>query len=246
MAKLKISVAEGLQYVLGKMRDAALGVVPDAEKLQILIERSAADTDGKRQAYHAALSSEVELLNPEHPDEGKLPALRAKLARRESQGQAWGKEFAETTNTQRKGQLKGYLTQCSADCDQLEADIQATESLLAERQETTKLRKDAYESAKADYLKLRTVAPTILEHTNALNEAKRERLEALKDAGKSDGDNAAEIIQQLQEGLDDAKAGSIASSIIEGEETEVDLDQVAEEEADAATTDARINRWTGK
>ena len=246
---MKITITEAVTWVVGKLRDATLDLVPDQGQLEILTKRMEADVAEKRSEYHKALQAEVAIEDPNHPAEGLLPKLRAKLERRQAQGADWGKEHsAPGTSTQRKSQLMKLMEQCAGEIHQIEQEIATQEGLLKTCQETTGLRRTAYQAASEDLKKLRQVAPTILAQTQALKAAQKERLRAAADAAKGTKSGAGELVAQLQAELDQARAGASAAETIELEETpdDIDLDQVDEEREAEEASDDLVAKWTGK
>ncbi|MBX7138720.1 MAG: hypothetical protein K1X83_12120 [Oligoflexia bacterium] len=245
---MTITAGEGLQWLVGKLQGFALGLVPDEDKLQILTQRMQEDVAEKRRNWQEALRSQVEIEDPEHPDEGKLPALRLKLERREAQGAKAGLEAQGTVTPERAKRLTDRMKQASADIQAVEGEISAMETLLATRKETTALRRSAFVAAKKDLQKLTEVAPTILAQTQALNDAQKEKLAALEATGHGADSQAGALLEQLQQELETAKAGHSAANIIVAEEDDDELDLDAEETREEAETesDERIARWTGK
>jgi hypothetical protein len=250
MAKINISVIEGLGWMGSKLKEYALGAVPDAAKLEILTQRMREDRDQKRRLYHAALASELQIFNPDENEEGSLERLQNQLKKRNGQGEKWGAELTgEPKPTKaRRAQLEQLLEACSADCSKLEGQIRSDEALLATRKETTALRKKAFDEASAELKKLEQIAPTILAQTQALKDAQRERLEAAADSAQGNKGQAGALIAQYEMELQEAQAGAAAATMIEIEETEGDvgLDAELDKEEAAAAADERIARWTKK
>ena len=244
---LQITLTEGFKWAIAQLQAHALGSVPSKDKLDILIQRAESDTTEKRGLYQAALQEEVKLQNPAHPEEGEIPRLNAKLADREKLGARWGTEFKEpTTPALRKAELQRLLDQCAKDCDAIEAQLPGKKAELAQRRTTRELREKLYREALADLKKLKDVAPAILAQTEALDDAKREQLEASAAVKQGGGHAANAIIAELQGGLDNAQAGFDASSIIFGEETDddIDLDDVVAKEVAEHSSNERVSRWT--
>ena len=116
MAKFKIKMTEVWGWACDKLQDFAIGMIPDEEQLNILITRMEDDKTEKRRLFHEALKKENRIQNPKHPQEGKLPALQAKLKRRDEQGREMGQELKdENTSKRRKAELRKLIDQCARD-----------------------------------------------------------------------------------------------------------------------------------
>jgi len=245
MAQIKITVVEALKWVVGELKNRGLSLVPDEAQLEILTERMAAEKDEKLRKYHEALRAEVELENPSHPEEGRLPNLRARLARREKQGQEAADELKAGAKGKRAVELKSRMEQCASEMGELEQEIAALERLLAERKETTQMRKAAYLKAKAGLKRLREVGPTVLARAKAFEDAERDRLRAIEESGQGSEGDVDALLDQLEQRVEKAQASDAAAEIIvdEEEEQEPDLDEVEEEEQAERRQDERIARW---
>jgi hypothetical protein len=252
MAKINITLFEGARWLAGKLQEMALGVVPDPAKLQILTERMQADRDQKRRDYHAALTAELAIFDPDPEKMGSLERLEAQLAKRNRQGEAWGAELTgdQKPSEARRTELEGLLKACSSEVEQLERNITTEKSLLTTRRQTTQLRKRLFEEAAAEVAKLEKIAPAILAQTQALKQAQKERLAAVEaqTASKGHKGQAGAILAQFQQELEQAQAGDSAAQTIEIEETDQapDLDAIAAKEDALAASDERIARWTRK
>lgn len=245
----QIKVTEAAGWLAQKLHDYALGAIPDQAKLEILTQRMRADAQNKRAAYMAALSSQCELQDPDHPSVGRIPTEQAKLKHRNEQGASYAQELQGGNLTaDRKAQLEAYLKQCSADCTALEAQIKVDQSLLATRKETTSLRKKEYDAAKAELNQLETVAPTILAQTQALKDAAKEKLRAAADAAHHTESGVGSLIGDYQKELQAAQAANAAATHIESEEvgSTIDLDKVDAAESTIHADDERIARWMNK
>lgn len=248
--RINITMVEGASWLAGKLRDLALGVVPDKGKLDILTERMRGVRDEAKRLYHEALTAELAIFNPAPEVKGSLEVLRERLEKRMAQGESWGGELVgdPKPNKPRREQLTEWLQLCADDVKQLKVDIAAEEALLATCRETTRSRKSAYEIAKADLRKLEKIAPTILARTHALQDAQKARLQAADDAARANTGQAAAVLAQFTQDLANAQAGASAAETIQLEETEggVDLDAIADEEATLADSDELIAQWTRK
>lgn len=248
-SSIQISFTEAFKWFGGVAKAFALSPIPDAERVTIVLERMRSDVAEKKIAYINALKAEATILDPEDDKVGTLAVARARQAKYEAQGQAWGSEFSrETTSKKRKAELTQLMNEADATITALVSEIGSLEAVLKTRQETTRLRKNAYEAAQADYTKLKTLAPAMVAQTKALEEAQAERMQAIRDTGGKANTNSDAVIQQLTGALEAAKAGDRAAELV-GDEEGVDkpsLDELIEQEAAAAATKERVNRWTSK
>lgn len=240
---LKIGVREALAYFVEKAKEWGMSPIPDAERLQIVLDRMRKDVAAKRLAYQEALAAVVTIQDPDDRKRGQLPALRARLTRYEKKGKEWGAEYKEETSSEERAELMARMQEASTNIQSVQSEITSLEQVLATQQETLALRKKAYEEAKADYEKLRFHGASLVAQAKALREAQAERARAIEASAGEAGTDSAAIMAELEEALEDARATERAAELIEGDAREVPLDEIIAAEEKAAATDATVSAW---
>ena len=240
---LKIGVREALAHFVEKAKEWGMSPIPDAERLQIVLDRMRKDVAQKRLGYQEALASVVSIEDPEDAKRGQLPALRARLAKYQAKGQEWGTGYSEETSSKKRSDLMARMQEASANITSVQTQIASLEQVLATRKETLELRKKAYEEAKANYQKLRTHGPSLVAQAKALREAQEERARAIEQSAGEAGTDSAAILVELESALEETRADERAAELIEGEAEEMSLDEIIAAEEKAASTDATISAW---
>jgi chromosome segregation ATPase len=241
---LKIGVREALAHFVEKAKEWGMSPIPDAERLQIVLDRMRKDVAAKRLAYQEALAAVVAIQDPEDAKRGQLPALRARLKKYEKKGAEWGAEYKEEeTAGQKRADLMARMQEASTNIQSVKTEIFSLEQVLATQKETLELRKKAYEQAKADYEKLRFHGASLVAQAKALREAQEERARAIEASAGEAGTDSAAIMAELEEALEDARASERAAELIEGDAREVPLDEIIAAEEKAAAADETISGW---
>jgi hypothetical protein len=240
---IKISIREAFGWFAVQAKEFALSPIPNSQRVSIMLQRMAEDLDRKRVMYHAALQEVVAIQNPDNPDIGRLPSKRRRIETLSAQGVKWAGELETVTEDRRRVELNGLLAAAAQECEKLKTDVAGLETLLATNQQTLKLREGVYHKAKADYLKLKSVAPALVAQTDALKVANAQRMEALEAAGENPSTNPAQVLNELQQELEAARAGEQASQMIEFDDTPVDLDAAIAKETGATAESDLVDCW---
>lgn len=244
---LNISFNEAVAWGLGKIQEAFGDIVPDAERLSIIISRMEGEVDQLRDRYHEALRSEYEILDAEE-DDGKLAEARTKREKRMAQGEKWGAECQTSNSKAEQARLTARLELCAQEVHVLDGEISSLEKQLATRRETTRIRKQRYEAGKADLKRLNAIGPTLLEQAKAMEDAERDRLQAVAQKGAGIGSAAGAILAELEAHRDKVQAGQSAAERIfeEADEDAIDLDAIDEQDAGNDHADALVAGWLAK
>ena len=242
--KINISMGEAFTWFGELAKQYMTSPIPNKEKVTIVIRRLEEDVDTKRQAWQHALAEVMKIDDPDRPEAGNLTLARRRLQEYEHQGQAWGAELSDSTTPQtRKLKLESLLEDLDSKMTVLESEIGNLEQLLVSRQETLKLCEGQFQKAKNELKKLRTVAPTIIAQTEALEAAQRDKMKALEAKADGPSTNAGEILAGLQSALGEAKALNTAAASIEESESSLDVDAEIVREKQAKKSSERLSRW---
>ncbi|MBP7966745.1 hypothetical protein KAZ66_00585 [Candidatus Woesebacteria bacterium] len=243
---ITITMREAFGWFAEKAKEFSLSPIPDAERVAIVLQRMREDIANKKIAWDNALKAEVAIQDPEDFSVGALPTLRARMQKYEDRGALWGREY-NSASAERQRQLSQQMKEADATISALEIEISTQEAVLVANQDTTRRRREAYDQAKTEYEKLRTLAPALVAQTNVLKEAQEERMRAIQETAGNSITNAGAILAQLQAVLDDAKAGDRAAALIDEETAEGrTLDEIMAAEDAASAQNDRVSRWINK
>ena len=242
---IQISVKEALMWYGKLALEFSMSPIADAERIAIVLERLRDDVAEKRLAWQDALGDEIVVENPEDPTQGTLPALRARIAKLEREGAAWGKEYsAPMVLAARKEKLQAWMQEADRNIEKVSLQIVAKEKQLKILRDTTARREGAYRKALADYNQLREFAPAMIEQTRALKEAQAECVRAIEETGGAAITDTGAILQQLEETLAEAQAGDTAARMIDDRTVKQEtIDEVIAAQDAQARSSERVSRW---
>lgn len=242
---IRISIKEALMRYAEMALDFGMSPIADPERIAIVLERLRDDVAEKRLAWQDALGDQIVVENPSDPTQGSLPALRARIAKLEQEGAAWGKEYAEPmVLAARKEKLQAWMQEADHNIEKVALQVAAKEKLLKILQDTTARREGDYRNALAKYNQLREFAPAMIEQTRALKEAQAERVRAIEETGGAATTDTGAILQQLEETLTEAQASDTAAKMIDDQVVQQEtIDEVIAAQDAQARSSERVSRW---
>lgn len=240
----QLTIKDGFNWFAQKIKTLGLSVIPDEDGVAILIERMRADVDNKLVDWeHSAAAVDV-IQNLQDSTKGNLPEKRLYLAKLDAQGQKFGEQYKAASDDATKAELKKKMDNYSTEMTAVEVEIKSLEAELTERTETMNIRRQTHDKAALELKNFERMAPVLIEHTQALQEAQSEKMAALK---KSQSTFSPEkVTAHLQDMLNHAQSDLNATVSLQKAEQTTDFDVKADLEKE--TTDAsqpdRFAQWT--
>jgi len=241
---LKIGLRESINHMGQRIVNGLGSTIPEGDRLQIVLERTAAEVDAKRSRYQEALKQTILLQDPDDAKKGELPALHARISRLEAQGRKWGKVHSVTENEDEHTELETKMQECAIEILALKEQATSLEVTLQMWQETVTLRREAWQNAKAEYDQLRLQGKALVAQKAALFGATQEHTRALQETSSAKNTSTKSILAGLRRDLKEAQADNQAAKVICAGGKRTSIEEELDMENRARIAQEIVSRWT--
>jgi hypothetical protein len=238
-----VTPSEALQIYANWAGDVLNRLIPEDKRMEMVLQRMAGEVDHRREDYQKALAAVCQL---RHPDtgEGEIKVLEDRLQLYDAQGKKWTEQQAQCTpGTPAFADLEAKLNALDQRMTDTEAELDGKRANLKIAEETLAIQQQRYESARADYENLHTLAPILVAQINAKKQLVEERNRAQQAAGRHSTVDPQALVKELQTELAEVDAQKAASDVIEGQEQPLDIDAAIADENRQTALSERRRRW---